>query len=1343
MILISPFLYAETLGPFANASIFDLVLFNHPARLTTLAASNSAMSDSEDISLDELKGYRRFVFPEQFQDPSNGVYLGVDVYEDWMSRDGLEAYRRWEGRTVEEKASEAAETRIPGIKGLRAYHSFFITQNYRRHPSFSLESPETWFKSEAYRAMQLYQAENNIPNETSKSFQESRSRASSIASSVLDTPDLDSRPSSRMSIATGLSVPFSTRSRATSNASSAFDMESRASSRMATSSPDLIEGFSDEDSEDENLEALRLFSPLASEAITTNDSQGPQPNPPRQALKRPRSHSNTSALSTRSAHVETKMHKAESPTSSLEHETNKDGRIKITQRTLVGRVVDVSPAAIRYEQDVAYVVDFSNTTLPIIKGKVMTPDGYIRKNNADSWTGSTGAKSGNTPVFGTLFGSLDGPVECRRVHVNCKGVKVCEYFDESLWEKYQEAKRWENEGEEDMAQQAKVIQQSNLNEANSTLAITLRFYRGIIEKRCLKKTCTGVPVLRKLRTPSRYGHNYFVGCSGWVWSEAREHRYIGIPWNVNEDELKAMLNAEAIPEEVTATQPSNTLSSGKCTFNVSPKRTIKTCPYSHIVDGRAASSVPVTLRPCGVALIICVPVEWEKYQKVVVYLRDGHNHPTQAPTGPTAEEEDLIDTAIETVEPVGLTTQGVIRAPTTTQLCGGKPLSVVAPAFGNQRRVRAKVKKALDEAYPKGRSWEGVMHEMRVDASKPADERYIHTVITRPDMNLAIISHPPLLKYIHDVPALSCDFSFKRISGKVDELKVGGYSERLERRIIFMSGLSDRATAALFETFFSEFFRLVLELTGTPLKIKALWPEGDSAHLRAILLDADLAQVLGLAESLAQYIPRYVPSSAVENLNLPLNPKPMDIAQRVVKFCVIHSERNIEKLKCLSRSDLDRLKMFPGLKTDEEIASWHEFCSGLAKNHEQVNEWYKHKLNNPFLLEGINQHLSPMDADNFRLTPRDTNLIEGAHAGRNAETGINLSLMDAILSAKKSDRSLAAELDNIGKAAGGLFLNTKAIREKRAVSRKESAMRKNHERADDLAMLSDLEKQIASLNSRIQESQSSTNSLSAELKAARACYTESNKKDSAAAKKIAHLKADIEKENNRRRDLKSERRRLNDEVNDLKEGKLKGAQIGKLVAKSNDTPQIDKNCDTAYDATFEANFNDFDANINDIYDESPDQINTNKPSDASVHNLDTNLHGDAGGLIGNEGLQLLDERNNSLGGIDFNGIDFSGVDFSGMDFSGVDFEGMDFAGMDFDGFDWGGLDFGGVDFTNNLHSVDSNGSGFGEALPAPIGVALNPEDENPVTAPSQVTMAYVLSLGVDEPLPSPSWTTGA
>jgi hypothetical protein len=60
-------------------------------------------------------------------------------------------------------------------------------------------------------------------------------------------------------------------------------------------------------------------------------------------------------------------------------------------------------------------------------------------------------------------------------------------------------------------------------------------------------------------------------------------------------------------------------------------------------------------------------------------------------------------------------------------------------------------------------------------------------------------------------------------------------------------------------------------------------------------------------------------------------------------------------------------------------------------------DWYAHKLANPWILPSINKFLSKITPSDWDLTPNHSNYVETAHAGRNAETSVGVGLLTAIL----------------------------------------------------------------------------------------------------------------------------------------------------------------------------------------------------------------------------------------------------------------------------------------------------------------------------------------------------------
>jgi hypothetical protein len=77
----------------------------------------------------------------------------------------------------------------------------------------------------------------------------------------------------------------------------------------------------------------------------------------------------------------------------------------------------------------------------------------------------------------------------------------------------------------------------------------------------------------------------------------------------------------------------------------------------------------------------------------------------------------------------------------------------------------------------------GLVHEHIERESKlPDKERYIHTVMTKGDIKIAVTMHPTIANIMHAVAYLCIDYTFKRVSGELNEWEIAGFSERLKRR---------------------------------------------------------------------------------------------------------------------------------------------------------------------------------------------------------------------------------------------------------------------------------------------------------------------------------------------------------------------------------------------------------------------------------------------------------------------------------------------------------------------------------------------------------------------------------
>ena len=165
-----------------------------------------------------------------------------------------------------------------------------------------------------------------------------------------------------------------------------------------------------------------------------------------------------------------------------------------------------------------------------------------------------------------------------------------------------------------------------------------------------------------------------------------------------------------------------------------------------------------------------------------------------------------------------------------------------------------------------------------------------------------------LIAYVHSVKYLAIDYTFKRVQGEFDEWKIVGFLTDVGRRkylssllsitlprlksfllgVIFATLYCDRATTETFEALFTEFFVTVDRCTGKPLKFNVFFPQSPDANLLAILVDAEIAQVLGLGSSLQAYLGRHSHLEGIAE-NLPRNAT--DLALLVLKLCYVHFKR--------------------------------------------------------------------------------------------------------------------------------------------------------------------------------------------------------------------------------------------------------------------------------------------------------------------------------------------------------------------------------------------------------------------------------------------------------------------
>ncbi|KAJ7835323.1 hypothetical protein B0H14DRAFT_2590316 [Mycena olivaceomarginata] len=765
-------------------------------------------------------------------------------------------------------------------------------------------------------------------------------------------------------------------------------------------------------------------------------------------------------------------------------------KIQLTREEAVDEIIELSSIPSTWvvpRIPTAYRVDLSHA-LDLLKvgNRTLKIDRYLRKEDQDSWGGSGGHSIGDALVTGLFPGQTEA-LKCRRSHLKCNGVWTCEFIDPSL---FAGCERYEPDAAA-MRELWKHELDANEREAASAPGIISRFYNHIMNSKC-KVPCDGVPVLKHLSSGTAYGKQFFIGCSEWTRALKLEHRYLPIPTNVDEDTLRiAMENGGQLPTAPTVNE--------MCALTVHPRigKSLQTCPYTHIIQGQIKSARLVQ-RKCETRMIIFVPVDplSPARHKALVILRGPHNHPAHPKTNPSMGDQHLLGQAI------------VLRihiAPSTSLVYGGEQVSAGSPAYIDHRRVKDFITEHKKKEHPHGMGWAGVLHHFDKEVSLLPADRYLHTTMSKNGFRLAVTMHPQIALLIHQVLSLNIDFTFKRVDGDIDEWEVASMSDRFKQRITFASLFCDAKTTEAFTQLFTELFDTIARITGKPLKLAPFFPD---AKCRIVMLDGEVPQALGLGHFLVGY-------------NDP-------------ELSGINSRNPIELLQTLPQN------LFYSFST-HEIDAWHAFCAAQA--HNDIKNWYAHKRANPWILPSVNKFLSAITNESWDITPNHSNLVETAHAGRNAETSIGVGLLTAILQSQARDNAKAAELLQIEqKGVMRKRWNGVGEREKLSAQRKVWRMRKSAVRTDQLTSFESLK---AERTAGIEESkaslqrekifQSEIKSLQDEMK------LDSHRSD--LREQINTLRREIEEEKDARRAWRVRQNEIDSELERIRKGPLAGVRI--------------------------------------------------------------------------------------------------------------------------------------------------------------------------------------------------------
>ncbi|KAJ7779351.1 hypothetical protein DFH07DRAFT_950415 [Mycena maculata] len=654
---------------------------------------------------------------------------------------------------------------------------------------------------------------------------------------------------------------------------------------------------------------------------------------------------------------------------------------------------------------VAIILDVSDTP-ECLQGdrKLISVDAYIKKQCQDAWTGPTGSKKTGLALVTILD---EGEVtQCRRSNLKCNGFYTCSLAspDHLLG-----VERWDVES--DIATQELISRpmfESKNDKGTDIVAIATAFYRSMTNQHCKAKgdgqfECGGHAVMRKYRTGKSSGKHHFIGCSNWSDGDGLSHRFTKIPPQVRESILQSLFRGEEITEEDTE------VVEGYCSAIIHPSHLPrnKQCARIHYRDNKSVVG-HLEAQTCPAELLILIPVD-ENDLRAVVIPKAGvpHNHPAFVRTKTPFQVAHKYKKAAEITGVIGQTTLRIDKAPSTRALLDGKLPQEIHPSMVNNRKRREILQSLRAANFPDGTGMKAVLREFEKDKSRNIGDRYIHSVIMQADMDIIITVNPDLAELVHDASWIMVDTTFAVVHGTTNEWKLLIWLKGLDKRTVIGRVWSNKATREAFVIVWNGIFEAIKSITGKLLNFKVF---SKKSSLLGAIGDSEGAQAQGLGDVII-----------LRQMNTPqVNGVPTVTVDSILLFiwktCLVHFKRGVFKLEAhVDDYVFNCLLGFPYLETSEEIAAYHDFCQ--ASTNPKVQSWWAHKISYPWLLPSLNRSLTQMSHLHWDLTPGDTNPIEGSHVQDNQVNHTNLTILEAVLSARAYDQE-TARIITASKASG-------------------------------------------------------------------------------------------------------------------------------------------------------------------------------------------------------------------------------------------------------------------------------------------------------------------------------------
>ncbi|KAK7008311.1 hypothetical protein R3P38DRAFT_3280934 [Favolaschia claudopus] len=674
-----------------------------------------------------------------------------------------------------------------------------------------------------------------------------------------------------------------------------------------------------------------------------------------------------------------------------------EGTFKITTRTTVNRIEYIMPPGIipsiwpNPRVPTAFVLDLGDSynIIDPKTGKLYTMDALIKNHDNDSWkSDGSGAADGDPKV---VFRPGEPGVPSRRARMTCKGAHACERIDPAL---IQVARFDLDPATRDAVFAAQ--QDTRRREGTTVEDIVATYYSLLHNKSCTAvdssgNLCRGKPKLMPIANGTVNGKRYWVACDGWRKDFKENHRTFSIPGDVPERLLIKLFNGERIADDASKDTP-------PCTKIVPPRTGLKAkiCKHPHIVDGHVITDNRIRKYTCLASRTIFVPQDLDVRKAIVVHKAGiPHSHPMPP----------LVKVSMKVKETYGnwITKDGIVGTTVKSVDNANADDVILTPALGDMRVKRNMVRDAKAKKYPAGLGIQGALQLFLEDQQKHLNERYIHSFRTTEGGGVIIITGVPyLIKLLDDpgVRAFDDDTTFKRVEGEMNEWELALFFKAVERAVTAIRAYINRSSADFYEILFDELQQVKKLITGKVFGMKRFVKGGNLLVMNA---DMEAAQVLGIARSIMK-------TNDPEYSGIPNNISASEAATYFIKICYRHTKEAIHDFKSLvTPEQYNRLMEFMYIDSEEKLAKFSQFVNDLGIK--KIQDWWRHKEINDWIVPCLVKSLSNILPEDWDTTPATTNTGETQHHWTNAMTGIKLTLVEAIESARKLDEKTARDVE--------------------------------------------------------------------------------------------------------------------------------------------------------------------------------------------------------------------------------------------------------------------------------------------------------------------------------------------